>query len=273
MDDINWRAAAVSLFNEAWSYIDLEARSQDEERMMLATALGSLACWRKVGNEKNFSISDWQVSRVYALIGDAGQARIYGESALRVAETGTLEPFYVGFAYEALARAALVAGDASLARRVTLPRRRPGLATWSTNATAICSTPLWRNSSHFFSERRRQASPKTRSYNRIRTVQESQWLNKLAVNYSSAGSSIPPAAKKSGENVLYDADDLTTHGVIIGMTGAGKTGLGVVALEEALLFQEPCVEDLLADWRDRNRLSKTGAKPRPRKPPMQRSPA
>lgn len=117
MDDDSWRSAAVSLFNEAWSYIDLEARSPDEEQMMLATALGSLACWRKVGNEQNFSVSDWQVSRVYALIGDADQARIYGESALRFAEAGALKPFYVGFAHEALARAALMAGDVSLARR------------------------------------------------------------------------------------------------------------------------------------------------------------
>ena len=28
--------------------------------------------------------------------------------------------------------------------------------------------------------------------------------------------------------------DLTTHGVIVGMTGSGKTGLGIVLLEEAL---------------------------------------
>ncbi len=33
----------------------------------------------------------------------------------------------------------------------------------------------------------------------------------------------------------YDPGDLTTHGVIVGMTGSGKTGLGVIFLEEALL--------------------------------------
>jgi hypothetical protein len=32
--------------------------------------------------------------------------------------------------------------------------------------------------------------------------------------------------------VSYPASDLTTHGVIVGMTGSGKTGLGVVLLEE-----------------------------------------
>ncbi len=32
----------------------------------------------------------------------------------------------------------------------------------------------------------------------------------------------------------YDPGDLTTHGVIVGMTGSGKTGLGIIYLEEAL---------------------------------------
>ena len=35
--------------------------------------------------------------------------------------------------------------------------------------------------------------------------------------------------------LLYKARHLTTHGVILGMTGSGKTGLGVILLEEALL--------------------------------------
>jgi hypothetical protein len=37
------------------------------------------------------------------------------------------------------------------------------------------------------------------------------------------------------DRVYYDPDDLTTHAVITGMTGSGKTGLGVVMLEEAAL--------------------------------------
>lgn len=117
MADIDWRPPAVSLFNEAWTYIDKDGRSADDDRAMLATALGSLACWRKAGNAENFSISDWQVSRVYALLGDAVAAKHYGESALQQATDGKLGPFYAGFAHEALARAALVAGDHSLSRR------------------------------------------------------------------------------------------------------------------------------------------------------------
>ena len=44
----------------------------------------------------------------------------------------------------------------------------------------------------------------------------------------------PAGGGETGEDVVYDPSDLTTHGVIVGMTGSGKTGLGVVVLEEAL---------------------------------------
>ena len=39
----------------------------------------------------------------------------------------------------------------------------------------------------------------------------------------------------------YESSDLTTHGVIVGMTGSGKTGLGMIMLEEALLDGIPCL--------------------------------
>jgi len=47
--------------------------------------------------------------------------------------------------------------------------------------------------------------------------------------------------KLTDEVVLYDAKDLTTHAVIIGMTGSGKTGLGVGILEEAALDHVPVI--------------------------------
>ena len=36
----------------------------------------------------------------------------------------------------------------------------------------------------------------------------------------------PASGDRSGTDVAYDPSDLTTHGVIVGMTGSGKTGLG-----------------------------------------------
>ncbi len=40
---------------------------------------------------------------------------------------------------------------------------------------------------------------------------------------------------------LYDPDDLTTHAVVVGMTGSGKTGLCIDLLEEAALNQIPAL--------------------------------
>jgi len=42
-----------------------------------------------------------------------------------------------------------------------------------------------------------------------------------------------------GKPLRYDIDDLTTHGVCVGMTGSGKTGLCVDLLEELLLADTP----------------------------------
>jgi hypothetical protein len=41
--------------------------------------------------------------------------------------------------------------------------------------------------------------------------------------------------------VFVEAADFTTHGVIVGMTGSGKTGLGIGIIEEALLSGVPCL--------------------------------
>lgn len=50
-----------------------------------------------------------------------------------------------------------------------------------------------------------------------------------------------PAGEPEDPPFLYDAKDLTTHGVIVGMTGSGKTGLGVTLLEEAALDGVPAL--------------------------------
>lgn len=49
------------------------------------------------------------------------------------------------------------------------------------------------------------------------------------------------ADKLTDDLVLYDSKDLTTHAVIIGMTGSGKTGLGISLLEEAALDHIPVI--------------------------------
>ncbi len=47
--------------------------------------------------------------------------------------------------------------------------------------------------------------------------------------------------KATTDNVYYDPADLTTHGVVTGMTGSGKTGLCIGLLEEAALEHIPAI--------------------------------
>lgn len=47
--------------------------------------------------------------------------------------------------------------------------------------------------------------------------------------------------KPTDELLLYDSKDLTTHAVCLGMTGSGKTGLGITILEEAAIDKIPAI--------------------------------
>ncbi|HMP75208.1 MAG TPA: DUF87 domain-containing protein [Kiritimatiellia bacterium] len=49
------------------------------------------------------------------------------------------------------------------------------------------------------------------------------------------------AGRRTDNLLLYDAKDLTTHGVIVGMTGSGKTGLALSLLEEAAIDGIPTI--------------------------------
>jgi len=80
---------------------------------MLCLSLASLWHWtqREDCTDTNLSIGYWQVSRVFALLRQADNARHYGELCLDVSQKEGVEPFYLGYAYEALARAEHVSGN------------------------------------------------------------------------------------------------------------------------------------------------------------------
>ncbi|MBI5930197.1 MAG: DUF87 domain-containing protein [Chloroflexi bacterium] len=51
----------------------------------------------------------------------------------------------------------------------------------------------------------------------------------------------PTAGRLLDDVVYYDSRDLTTHAVVVGMTGSGKTGLCITLLEEAALDGLPAI--------------------------------
>lgn len=56
------------------------------------------------------------------------------------------------------------------------------------------------------------------------------------------GKIVDPVTSKVTDNLMfYDSKNLTTHAVCVGMTGSGKTGLGITVLEEAALNKIPAI--------------------------------
>ncbi len=105
------RYFSANCFNKTWDFIDNPHRTEEEDRFMLQTAMTSLWHWsqREDAIPQNLSVGNWQVARVYALLGQADNARKYAKVSLTLADG--FEPFYIAFAYEALARAEMVAGN------------------------------------------------------------------------------------------------------------------------------------------------------------------
>lgn len=101
---------AADFFNRAWELLEGE-RTPGQDQELLATALASWLHWQRVGLPVNHAVAEWQVSRVYAVLGDADRAEAHARVGLEIAEGAALGPFYAGYAFESLARAAAVAGD------------------------------------------------------------------------------------------------------------------------------------------------------------------
>ena len=105
---------SADCFNNTWGLIDKANRTPEEDEQMLLLAMASVWHWTKREDHTptNLSVGFWQVSRVHALRRNPDEARRYGLLALESAKQGEADAFTLGYAYEALARAESVAGNA-----------------------------------------------------------------------------------------------------------------------------------------------------------------
>lgn len=120
------RKIGADAFNYTWSLLDRKRRTKEEDDEMLNAAHASRYHWGHAGTALNRSIADWQISRVYAVLGRAEPALFHAQRSLEVARKARLGRFYLAYAYEALARASLVAGDRRKCARCTKEARRLG---------------------------------------------------------------------------------------------------------------------------------------------------
>ena len=111
------RHFSAACFNGVWELIDKPSRSPDEDRLMVSMCHASLYHWQQRPDctSRSFSLGYWQLSRVYALLEQEDNARLYGRLCLDHSQNE--EPFYLGYAHEALARAEALGGNRGEAER------------------------------------------------------------------------------------------------------------------------------------------------------------
>ena len=106
------------MFNRVWTLLEQPDRGVEDDDEMLHAAHASRYHWGEVGTIANRARGEWQCSRVYAVLGRAEPALHHARRCLELCESAgdELDEFDLPFAYEALARANAVAGNAEQAR-------------------------------------------------------------------------------------------------------------------------------------------------------------
>lgn len=115
------RLLAAQLFNQTWRLMEQQHRTVDDDDRMIHAAHASRYHWGQVAEATpaHLARGEWQISRVYALLGRAEPALHHAQRVLDICQQNGIADWDLAFAYEALARACAVAGDAGQARHYT----------------------------------------------------------------------------------------------------------------------------------------------------------
>lgn len=107
------RKRGIDLFNEVWR---LTESRQDDDRMLHA-AHASRFHWGEAEEcrPENLARGEWQVSRVYVVLGRAEPAIWHAHRCLEHCEQNRIGDWDLAYAYEALARGHSLAGNAEAA--------------------------------------------------------------------------------------------------------------------------------------------------------------
>ena len=94
-------------------------RTSEENAEMIRDAHASRFHWGEVGTSKNFAVGEWQIARVYSLLGMPESAVYHAKRSLAYVKVGGggFEDFHLPSSYEGLARAYATAADHRMARK------------------------------------------------------------------------------------------------------------------------------------------------------------
>lgn len=102
---------ASDLFNLTWDLLDKQERTQAENDTMVHAAHASRFHWGEIGTPLHFARGEWQISRVYSVLGRSEPALYHAQRSLDLCTENGIGDFDLAFAYEALARAYAIAGE------------------------------------------------------------------------------------------------------------------------------------------------------------------
>ncbi len=110
------RALAAELFNLCWTLLETPERDASQTELMVNAAHASRLFWEEAGGPVNHARGEWQLSRVYAVVGRSEPALHHARRCLELCQANAIDGFDLAFAHEALARAQLLAGESEAAK-------------------------------------------------------------------------------------------------------------------------------------------------------------
>jgi DNA-binding transcriptional MerR regulator len=113
IDGATHRALGVALYNHTWTLLEKADRTPTETDEMIHSAHASRFHWSRAESSEpvNLARGEWQCSRVYAVLGRGEPALWHARRCLAINEANGQADWDIASAYEAMARAAGVAGD------------------------------------------------------------------------------------------------------------------------------------------------------------------
>jgi DNA-binding transcriptional MerR regulator len=124
LDPADHRRIGKDLYNHVWTLLETADRTPQQTDEMIHAAHASRYHWTIGGEPAHRARGEWQCSRVYAVLRRAEPALWHARRCVELCEEHGLADWDQAAAYEAMARATAVAGDAEAA------------AAWKARATA-----------------------------------------------------------------------------------------------------------------------------------------
>ncbi len=106
-------------FNKVWDYLEQTDRSPADDEAMVHAVHTSCYLWMQIGTPLNHQRGEWQVARVYSVLGLADSALRHANRCLELTQKHQelMQDFDIAFAYECVARANAIAGNAETANK------------------------------------------------------------------------------------------------------------------------------------------------------------